>query len=214
MWGDQFAYDSAAVIKREHEHNQRERVKELARIRTEEDECFRLIRSQNEHERLEGYRQHLPLLGRKHQIEIQYHDSSVGSANFGRRRIRTPHIDSEANAATGYHEVGHILAGDCPNDGTVHRRDPHVTDWWNCVACEVAATRTALTLAPFTRPMFDRLARGLRSYRGTPAPMSELHKLDQLAGTISFFEHALRWRKWWDRLERHERAKAGLRRRA
>ena len=92
MWGDQFAYDSAAVHRREREKQKRERVTELASIQLEEDECFRLIRSRNERERLEGYRQHLPLLGRKHEITIQYDDSSRAYAEARRRRIRyAPH---------------------------------------------------------------------------------------------------------------------------
>ena len=57
--------------------------------------------------------------------------------------------------------------------------------------------------------MFDRFARGLRSYRRvTPGPPGEIHKLDRLAGTISFAEHQQRWLKWWHHFERLERAKA------
>ena len=208
-YGDGFSYCSAAAIRRQREQKERERKKELAGIQTEEDACFRLIRSTDERERLEGYRSHLTLLGRKHQITIHFDDSTAGYANWRRRRIHTPHICSEANAATAYHEFGHVIAGGCPNDGKVHRRDPSVTAWWHCLACEVLATRKALELAPHTRPMFDRLARGLRSYRrGTPGPTREIETLDRLAGTLSFAEHQQRWLKWWNRFERLERAKA------
>ena len=109
----------------------------------------------------------------------------------------------------GYHEAGHVLAGRCPNDGTVHRRDPRVKGSWACIRCETLATSRALTLAPFTRPMFDRLVQGLRSYRrGTRGPAREIETLDRLAGTLSFAEHQQRWLKWWNRFERLERAKA------
>ena len=165
---------------------------------------YRLIQSHVDRERLDGYRKHLLLLGRKHKFTICWQRDSGGKAYWGRGYIETPQIDvagdptvGEERAALGYHEAAHMIVGGCPDDGVVHRRDQTVTDAWHCIACEVAATQTALSLAPFTRPMFDRLARGLESYRrGTPAAPAQIAKLDALKGTISYAEHRQRWWKW------------------
>jgi hypothetical protein len=189
---------------RKAEEAEREALVRAASFRAEEDECFRLIRSHVERDRLEGYRRHLPLLGRKHGFRIQWHSGSGGKAYWRRRDswIWTPEIHTDEDAAVGYHEAAHILAGECPNDGTVHRRDMTVRDAWCCVACETHATSLALNLAPFRRSMFDRLARGLRSYRkSTPAAAREIQKLDQLAGTVTFAEHYQKQVRWRDREE-------------
>jgi hypothetical protein len=197
------------------EAERKERVIAEAKARddADEDRIFALIQSHDAGERLDGYRRHLDLLGRRHRWTVVYHESSGGHAGWRSRIIHGPHIRSEEAAAVHYHEGGHLLAGECPNDGAVHRRDPSVHEWWHCVACETAATSRALQLAPFTRPMFDRLAGGLRSYRaGTPAPQREIEKLDALAGTITFAEHQSKWRKWQDRVERQRRVTDSLRR--
>ena len=208
FWLSQTPHDSSRAINERHERLKRERAEELKRLNAETDAAFLLIRSNSEPDRLEGYRQHLHILGRQHRFTITFHDSSGGHADWSRRSIHMPHLRDEAAAAVGYHEVGHVLEGACPNDGTAHRRDPTVKEWWHCVRCETLATSRALTLGPFTRPMFDRLARGLRRYRAsTPASAAEVERLDRLAGTITFAEHQQRWRKWWDRIDRQAQLK-------
>lgn len=150
--------------RREEAERKRQAVAAAAKLHAEEDECFRLISSAREGDRLEGYRRHLSLLAQRNRTTIRHHASDGGHAYWYSRTYYAPYPSDEAKAAVGYHERAHIIEGSCPNDGTVHRRDPGVREWSNCVACETAATRRALSLAPFTRGMFDRLARGLRSY--------------------------------------------------
>jgi hypothetical protein len=175
-----------------------------AKLRVEEDACFALICSDVDRDRLEGYRRHLALLAQRHKITIR--DGSPARALWSTRTCYAPYPPGdEEEAAVVYHEVGHLLAGRCPDDGTVHRRDQLAAVFdstWNCIACETAATSRALSLAPFTKPMFDRLASGLRSYRRcTPAAAREIQKLDQLAGTINFRQHQLRWMAWFEKKE-------------
>ena len=214
-------YDSAGRYKAMLEEREQRKADEASRISVEMNDAYRLIRSAVDRERLDGYRKHLLLLGRKHKFTIRWHRGSGGSADWGRggsSYINTPEIDpcgdfvtGEERAAVGYHETAHVIEGVCPDDGVVHRRDRTVTDAWHCIACETAATSRALSLAPFTRPMFNQLARGLDSYRrGTPASPAQIARLDALKGTISYAEHRQRWRKWEDLLARQERANASL----
>ena len=140
------------MIRREREQKKRERVKELARIQIEEDECFRLIRSQNEPERLEGYRQHLPLLGRRHEITIQYDDSSKVVTRTGGDVASIRHTLTArptrprriTKSGTSLLAVAPTMAG--ASSGSEGDRLVGLP------RCENAATRKALELAPFTPP--------------------------------------------------------------
>jgi hypothetical protein len=77
-----------------------------------------------------GYTRLLEALARRHNITIDWRiampDGAAGFANWRSPRITFKPIDRrspEEHAAVGLHEIGHILAGSCPNRGS-HHRDP------------------------------------------------------------------------------------------
>jgi hypothetical protein len=101
----------------------------------------------------------------------------------------TPRIQGDAATcdqlfAVALHELGHCLSERC--EGGDHRPDPSVVRWHNCIRCEQLAWDRALTLAPFSRSMFNELRRGLAIYRQqTPAPASAVEALDVTRGTVT-----------------------------
>jgi hypothetical protein len=120
-------------------------------------------------------------LAAKHQIRVEERDFFPrGVAAFSACRSRTITVPplapclSEAvlltRAATRAHEFGHVLRGECPKEAP-HYRDPKVTDWHHCVACEAEAWESALQILPtLTRGMHRSLKASLGLYlRTTPA---------------------------------------------
>jgi hypothetical protein len=190
-----YYYDSAAAYKAQVARRQREKAEATAREAAQaaslpdEAAIFKLIRSSNERERIEGYRLHLAFLARKHRFTIY---PGQGSANPEQRYIRIPQpINSEWDAAVSYHEVGHVLCG----------RDSGV------LASENAAWERALTLAPFTRPMHDALRLCLWTYELTEptAPARDKRRLKELSGSVTYMFSRQRWMEWWDRVALVER---------
>src|SRR5262245_33212808 len=126
-----------------------------------------------------------------------------------RRAIVVPPIVDAETFATRLHEVGHLLAGRC--GGGDHQPDQKVTHWHHCLRCEVDAWQHAMWLAPFTRHMFQRLRRALKSYRaGTPGPVSARNAVDRLRGTVTFASEKIRRLKWDARIQRQARAMAEI----
>jgi hypothetical protein len=213
-WHDRFSYDSATAYNATLQRRAREKAAAAAHAetyrRTEEDICFRLIRSSVARERLEGYRRHITFLAHKHGITIVPCGRGGPSANVSQRivRLRDVGIRSEDAAAEAYHEFGHVLCVKCPNDGIRHRRDMRAKDSWACVRCETDATARALRLAPFTKEMHHLLSLYLWTYEiSTPAALAEKTRLKQIGGTVEYYLTQQRWKKWWDRIERTERAR-------
>jgi hypothetical protein len=109
-----------------------------------------------------------------------------GLANWQRRAIVVPPIDSVESFAVFLHEAGHILAGPC-TDRTPHRRDHAVREWHRCLACEVDAWERAMALVPFTRAMHGRLRQCLATYRRTTiGPKAAVEALDAISGTVTW----------------------------
>ena len=78
-----------------------------------------------------------------------------GTASWCWRAIAvTEDANPKITLATGLHEIGHILAGRCPNSGR-HQRDLARPEWWACLACEVDAWREALGFWTFDAVMFE-----------------------------------------------------------
>jgi hypothetical protein len=204
-WQDRaFTAGDMARQRAQRERQERERVtaakaaEAAARAvtdRAEEAECFTLIRSSIPADRLLGYRRHLLLLCRQHSITVQ---RGKGSACWARREITYPvDCEDEAAVAAGYHELAHILEGQCPNAGAVHRRDASREGQWSCLACESRAWLRAQRLAPFSRAMHRELRRCLWTYEQvTPGPAKEKQELKRLSGTLAHLESRQRWVKW------------------
>ena len=182
----------------------------VAALRLQQGVIFRRIISPDACVRLQGYQEHLALLANIYRTTIRHHAKDSAYANWKTQSYMAPPFIDEESCALGYHEQAHVVelldSGGCPNDGVHHRRDASVREWWNCIGCETAATARALSWAPFTRSMFDRLACGLQSYRlMTPGSQRSIERLDRLAGTITFYQHQSRWRRWFDRMADVER---------
>jgi hypothetical protein len=127
----------------------------------------------------------------------------AGYANWQRGEAVCRPITDEASAAVVIHELGHLVAGDCPNEEP-HRRDTKVTDWWHCIACETEATRIALQLVPCTAAMHERLAQSLKAYRrSTPASPSAIAALDRLTNPLARLEGKQARVRQQHRLEQH-----------
>ena len=120
-----------------------------------------------------------------------------------------PPIDLVALAVIG-HEVGHVLAGRCPDTGShFDRREGNKR---RCLECE----RTAWALCepllpPPTREMHQRMQSALGSYRAvTLAPPDAQRAADEHMSTLRRAVRVQAAWKWEDRLARQERANASL----
>lgn len=172
-------------------HNQRraeqrrQRAAAAEQLRADEADARRLILSARP---VDGYRKLVAVLAQRHRITVVVTPAGRnGSALASSRTIMIPPIVDAGTFAVALHEIGHVINGTCP------QRDPHrpllVSGSLACVACEVAATRTAMQLAPFTPEMHAHLRYALKTYRwSTPAPAQALRALDRLA---SFTGYAL-----------------------
>jgi hypothetical protein len=115
------------------------------------------------------------------------------------QRVYCPRIDTPEALAVWLHEAGHVISGPCP-DRAPHRRDPTVMEAWQCLECENLASNAAMTLAPFSPQMHQRLARGMQVYlRTTPAPAAAKTRALRFVNGVSWRETLQR------RLERERR---------
>jgi len=164
-----------------------ERAAFARQLRDDESAALRLMHSSIP---VEGYRKYFDVLVRRHQIKVEWRPvmpADVSAYAISRRRkIVVPPITSDETFAICLHEAGHCIAGECPNKEP-HRRDPAVTDWWHCIACETQAWEIATRLASFTPSMHERLRRSLASYRAvTPASAAAVATLDRLASRTGY----------------------------
>lgn len=125
-----------------------------------------------------------------------------GYARIAQREIVVPPFwESTPDGRGGVlHEIGHVLEGPCPRVSP-HYPDPHQQRWLNCIACENAAWRRAMQMAPaFDRAMFEDLKRALGTYRRrTPAPAAALTAARQLSSDTTyarFHQHAIRMEQY------------------
>jgi hypothetical protein len=111
-------------------------------------------------------------------------------ADLRGKRVVCPPIEDEIDVAIVLHELGHHLSEPCK--GSRHHKDPKVTNWHHCLACEVDAWTCAIALVkplPWSRAMHQRLTRSLQIYRRqTPGGRSARRELDALACPIAWFE--------------------------
>ena len=183
----QVAADSAEVAK--HAAILRQRA-------ADEAAAVQLMSSTTPAQRVDGYRKFLRVLSERHRVRVRVtlHETDGASSNWRRREITIAPIVDETGFAIALHETGHLLAGECPQTEP-HRRDRRVLGFWNCVTCETDAWTQALQVSPvLTRAMHASLAKCLRSYRRTPAPISAVRVLDRMASYTGYAEAcANRW---------------------
>jgi hypothetical protein len=165
-----------------------ERAAAARQLRDEEAAALRLIHSSST--RVEGYRRYFDVLVRRHNIKVEWRtampDGVAAYAISRRRTIVVPPIVSDQDFAVCLHEAGHCIAGKCSNKEP-HRRNPAVTDWWHCVACETEAWEIAMRIAPFTEAMHEHLRRCLATYRRiTPASAAAVTTLDHVASFTGY----------------------------
>ena len=161
-----------------------------------------------------GYTRLVEALARRHGITIEWRSVMPAGVDgyAGRRRITIRPIDRtapEVRAAVGLHEIGHVLAGRCPNRGA-HRRDPEVLDWWQCMECERLAWANALRLYPFTKRMFERLQSSLRYYRQRTPASAGVNAATERMVRLGWHEDRQRRAQWASRVERQRLAMASL----
>jgi hypothetical protein len=165
---------------------------------------------------LDDYRQHVEALLRAHAITATWTTARVRGAsafaNSAARHITCPPMIDDDTVATALHEIGHCVSEPCA--GPRHYRDPDVTDWWNCLACEVSAWTAAIRLIrplPWSRAMHHKLTRALQSYRRrTPGHVATVRELDVLASHVTYYDHWLGRVKHELLLERHDHVKRNL----
>lgn len=204
-WDDGLDYCSAAAMRRDSERKAREA--EAARLEMQREMGPAIRRAEAGDVAAMG--RVIELLAKAHRFTIdtrtEMPKGAAAFANWSTRTVTIPPVTDEQTFATALHEVGHILAGECPRSEP-HRPDPKVTRWHHCIACEREAWRVAMTLVPFSRAMHARLQQSLRTYRRTtPASAAEIARLDQLAGTVTWAMAYSKRRRWQDRLGAVER---------
>ncbi|PYQ85898.1 MAG: hypothetical protein DMG02_26845 [Acidobacteria bacterium] len=224
-------YDVDAAVDRLGEQIDRERAvdadcREIARhaailhrLRADETEAVRLMLTSRH---VDGYKQFIDVLSRRHRFTVSWiqQPAARASANWRTRTIRIAPIVDHITFAIALHETGHLLAGECP-EVEPHRRDLGVPNFWNCMACEVAAWRKAWQVSPvLTRDMHRILSAALRTYRSTPASAVTVRALDRLASPTGYVETcAERWKQevFWQKQQlieatlREERKRWGSR---
>lgn len=137
------------------------------------------------------FQQRVTELAKQFGITVRYDARSVEDCQ-ARRNARTVRVLPPTNPKTfayALHELAHLINPRCTF------RAPHFRDRGGCVACETAATVTAIRLAGplWDRDMHAELGRCLKTYRHAvrtwPAQRAEL---DTLASELEFFRVQLR----------------------
>lgn len=118
-------------------------------------------------------------------------------------------IDLVALAIIG-HEVGHVLAGACPDTG--RHFDRRVGDTRRCLECERRAWVIAEPLLPPPTPeMHRRMQTALGSYRtNVSAPAAAQRAADEHMGTVRRAMRVQAARKFEDLLARQERVNGSV----
>jgi hypothetical protein len=183
-----YQVDPFAEFQRQCEREDRER-----KARQEAEEKARKAKAlsdavrQAEKGSIAAMQQVLELIATDHNIKIVWREPDSEAYGFASgRTVHIPPIRSEVEFAVGLHEIGHCLSEPCRGGDHQRHRDGR---WTNCMRCELNADEKALTLAPFSRAMFQEMRRGLQSYRqSTPAPATAVQALDQMASGVAYIK--------------------------
>jgi hypothetical protein len=211
---DGLTYDSAAIYNRELERKQRKERDRAARwsvLDAQLSTAMPLAQAGD----VAAMRVVGACLVEKHDVTVEERtvmpEGVAAFANAATRTIVVPPMTDAVTFAHRIHEIGHVLAGEC-SGREPHRRDPTVKSWTHCLKCETDAWEIAMRLVPFSRPMHDTLRSGLRTYRRTtPAPYSEVVRLERLSGTLAWLEDRQRRmkRQWMEQRQARVNAELG-----
>ena len=160
-----------------------------------------------------AYRRHIDFLLRTNAIKVVFRPGASGRS-WGapkNQRVEIPPIVSEQDAATAYHEIGHILNGPCPLTPP-HYREMTSRETVRCVRCEIEAWKRAIDLCPlWTEAMHSWLAQSLQTYRNsTMTWVDHVAELDALCGRGAFRRIQEARRRFELRVTRQQRIDSSL----
>jgi len=148
--------------------------------------------------RADGYTQVVESFAREFGISVEWRAARAmpagvrGVANIRKRHVMVPRIEGSADeveVAFGIclHELGHCLE---PCSGPDHRyvKSP-LGRGGACLACEAAASKSALSSWPLSKVAFGLLSDSLKAYRSAySGPPSAIKALEKQASTLAWAE--------------------------
>ena len=157
------------------------------------------------------HQQQILAIAKEHGITIEWTTGADWSANLTRRSVRIPWPSSWDTVAGCYHELGHIVAGQCSACQRDTARTGQPTA--GCLQCEVLAWETVKTLSPtgLTIGMHNTLRSALRTYMNRRALRNGgARTAETLMSKVAHRQELLNRMRFDDRVARQRRVMAEI----